>query len=119
MSASSCASASGYCASSSRSRPIWYSKSSRCERTDTYSPAAIANAPAASPATPEQHDDARIGARARDAEDQARVRHEAVVDAEHRGAQVAAAAETAVPVLDAARRGGRRVAGVVAGSDVP
>ena len=31
--------------------------------------------------------------RAGDAEDQARVRHQAVVDAEHRGAQVAAAAE--------------------------
>ena len=32
--------------SSSRSRPIWYSNSSRCERTETNSPAAIANAPA-------------------------------------------------------------------------
>ena len=57
------------------------------------------------PATPVSRTDVRIGARTGDAEDQARVRHEAVVDAEHRGAQVAAAAEAAVPVLDA---GGRR-----------
>ena len=50
--ASSSASASGYCFSSSASRPIWYSNSSRCERTDTYSPAAMEKAPASRPATP-------------------------------------------------------------------
>ena len=51
----------------------------------------------------------RIRVRAGDAEDQARVRHEAVVDAEHGGAQVAAAAKAAVPVLDAAIPRRRRV----------
>ena len=32
--------------------PIWYSNISRCERIDTYSPAAIDSAPASNPATP-------------------------------------------------------------------
>ena len=52
-------------------------------------------------------------ARARDAEDQARVGDQAVVDAEHRGAQVAAAAEVAMAVLERRRR---RSAVRVAGS---
>ena len=38
----------------SRSSPIWYSNISRCERIDTYSPAAIDSAPASRPATPRQ-----------------------------------------------------------------
>ena len=45
--------------SSSRSSPIWYSNISRCERIETYSPAAIESAPASSPATPVVSDEIR------------------------------------------------------------
>src|SRR2546429_260218 len=50
---------------------------------------------------PGEEHDGRIRARARDAEDEARVRYEPVVDAEHCRAQISAAAQAAVPVLDA------------------
>jgi len=52
MVASSPASASGYCSSSARSSVIWLSCSSRCARTETYSPAAIERLPASRPARP-------------------------------------------------------------------
>jgi len=48
----------------------------------------------------------RICGGARDAENEASVRYKTVVDAEHRGAQVAAAAEAAMPKLDAAGHAG-------------
>jgi len=66
-------------ASSSRSSPIWYSYISRCERTETYSPAAIESAPASRPATPLVSTKARIGTGAGNAEDQAGVRQQPVV----------------------------------------
>ena len=53
-----------------------------------------------------QQHDGGIGARTGDAEDQTRVRHEPVVDAENRRAQVAATAQAPVPMLDVA--GNRR-----------
>ena len=49
-----------------------------------------------------QHDHSRVGVGAGDAENQARVGHQAVVDSEHRRAQIAAAAQAAMPALDAA-----------------
>ncbi len=40
--------------SSARSREIWRSSTSTCERTEMYSPAAIEKAPASSPAIPDR-----------------------------------------------------------------
>ena len=63
------------------------SSSSRCERTDTNSPAPIESAPARRPASPEQQHGARRHAGRPDAEHQREVRHEPVVRTEHRGAE--------------------------------
>ena len=82
----------GYSSSSARSRPIWYSYISRCERTETYSPAAIDSAPASRPAMPLMSDDVAVGAAPATPSDQAGVGDQAVVDAEDRGPQIVAAA---------------------------
>ena len=76
---------------------------SRCELTDTYSPAAIDSAPATSPAIPAVTIAAPDAPGRGDAEHEARRRHDAVVGAEHRGAQpVGAVAEVDLGVQAAA-----------------
>ena len=74
---------------------------SACELTDTYSPAAIDIAPATSPATPAISTLLGVRARRGDADDQARRRDDAVIGAEHRGAQPADAAGMVVFGMDA------------------
>ena len=59
----------------------------------------------------------RVGVRAGNAEDQARVRHQSVVDAKHRCAQVTAAAQAPVAVLDVARDRRAVAAGLVPAVD--
>ena len=71
------------------------SSSSRCDRTDTYSPAPIESAPASRPAMPvKSTTEARDAGRA-DAEHEREVRDEAVVRAEHRRAERAGEAPPA------------------------
>ena len=83
---------------------------SRWELTDTYSPAAIERRPGHEPRDARGGDRPHRGVRRRDAQHEARGRQDAVVRAEHRGAQPSAAvAEMALGVHHGARvpAGGR------------
>ena len=78
---------------SSRSSPVSRAMSafsvSDCELTETYSPAAIDMAPATSPAMPAIRMSPRAGRGGGDPDDQAGGRDDAVIGAEHGGAQPA------------------------------
>ena len=104
--ASSSRSKTGSAARCSRSMSRSASSTSTCELTETYSPAAIDIAPATRPATPATRIWAPVGLCRGDADDQARRRHDAVVGAEHGGAQPADA--LAAMALARQRRGARR-----------
>ena len=72
------------------SRCSMRSSTSRCTRIETYSPAAIENAPGEQPGDPRQQDHAPSLVRARESHDQGCVRDQAVVHPEYRGAEGAA-----------------------------
>ena len=97
--ASSASSASGTRRISARSTATSRSASSFCERTETYSPAAIENAPAARPATPASATVDADGRSAGHARDQREVGDQPVHGAEHRRPQPAPA-DVLVVVVD-------------------
>src|SRR5581483_2921195 len=103
--ASSSASSSGYSATSSRSSAIWYSYISRWVRTETYSPAAIDNAPASSPA--HEHI-AACRSRPGNAQHEAGIGDQPIVDSEDRGPEVSSQAGT-VTCTDLLQRGRHRM----------
>ena len=96
--ASSASSSSGIASISARSRAIWRSNSSRWLCIEMYSPAAMLNAPASSPAMPGQEDEARVArCRAGHAHDQRQVADEAVADPEDDRAERPRATARPVP----------------------
>ncbi len=95
---------------SRRSTSIWCAYSSRELCTEIHSPIAIDSAPASRPAIPVTRIVRAGQLGARDAHDEAEVRHEAVVGAQHRGAQ-GVAAQADAPSLGAREGLGRPARG--------